>query len=49
MVLLQKMTNKLTTTVTVKDLSESFNDMLMSFSRDYDEIILVLTHTGMNR
>ena len=41
MVLLQKMAKKPTTIVTIKDLSECFNDRLMSLTRDYDEIILV--------
>ena len=40
MVLLQKMAKKPATIVTVKDLSECFNDRLMSLTRDYDEIIL---------
>jgi len=40
MVLLQKITKKPATIVTVKDLSECFNDRRMSL-RDYDEIILV--------
>src|SRR6218665_450225 len=42
MVLLQQMTKKPATIVTVKDLSECFNNRLMSLTRDYDEIILVL-------
>lgn len=47
MVLLQKMANKPATILTVKDLSECFNDRLMSLTRDYDEIILVFdTYTG---
>src|SRR6218665_2988861 len=41
MVLLQQMTKKPATIVTVKDLSECFNNRLMSLTRDYDEIILV--------
>ena len=41
MVLLQKMAAKPATVVTVKHLSECFNDRLMSLTRDYDEIILV--------
>src|SRR6218665_86973 len=41
MVLLQQMTKKLASIVTVKDLSECFNNRLMSLTRDYDEIILV--------
>jgi len=41
MVLLQKMAAKPATIVTVKHLSECFNDRLMSLTRDYDEIILV--------
>ena len=45
MVLLQKMAKKPATIVTVKHLSECFNDRLMSLTRDYDEIILVFdTH-----
>ena len=47
MVLLHKMANKPTTIVTVKDLSECFNERLMSLTRDYDEIILVFDTTGM--
>lgn len=39
---LQHMAKKPTTILTVKDLSEYFNDRLMSLTRDYDEIILVL-------
>jgi len=41
MVLLQKIAAKPATIVTVKHLSECFNDRLMSLARDYDEIILV--------
>ena len=41
MVLLQKMAQKPATIVTVKDLSQCFNDRLMSITRDYDEIIVV--------
>ena len=41
MVLLQKIANKPPTIVTVKDLSEWFNERLMSLTRDYNEIILV--------
>src|SRR6218665_3497837 len=41
MVLLQQMTKKPATIVTVKDLSECFNNGLVSLTRDYDEIILV--------
>src|SRR6218665_1254008 len=41
MVLLQQMTKKLGTIVTVKDLSECFNNRLTSLTRDYDEIIHV--------
>ena len=41
MVLVQLMAIKPATIVTVKDLSECFNDRLMSLTRDYDEIILV--------
>lgn len=41
MVLVQQMAKKRATIVTVKDLSECFNDRLMSLTRDYDEIILV--------
>ena len=41
MVLLQKMAMKPATIVTVKDLSECFNDRLISLTRDCDEIILV--------
>ena len=46
MVLVQQMAKKPATIVTIIDLSECFNDRLMSLTRDYDEIILVLTHTG---
>ena len=42
MVLLQKMAAKPETTVTVKHLSECFNDRLMFLTRDYDETILVI-------
>ena len=41
MVLVQKLSKKPETVVTVKDLSGFFNDRLMSLTRDYDEIILV--------
>ena len=41
MVLVQKMTTKAVTIVTVKDLSVNFNEILMSLTRNYDEIILV--------
>ena len=41
MVLVQKLTKKPATIVTVKDLSASFNDRLMSLTQDFDEIILV--------
>ena len=41
MVLLQQMTKRPATRVTVKALSECFNDRLMSLTQDYDEIILV--------
>ena len=41
MVVLQKMTKKPATVVTVMDLSECFNARLMSLTRDCDEIILV--------
>ncbi len=41
MVLLQKMVKKPATTVTVKHLSECFNERLMSLTRDCDDIILV--------
>ena len=41
MVILQKMTMKPATIMTVKDLSECFNDRLMFLTRDCDEIILV--------
>src|SRR6218665_1989388 len=40
MVLLQQMTKRPATTVTVNALSECFNDRLMSLTRVYDEIIL---------
>jgi len=40
MVLLQKMAKK-PAIVTVKDLSECFNDRRKSLIRDYDEIIIV--------
>lgn len=41
MVILQKMAKKPATIVTVKDLSDCFNERLMSLTREYDEIILV--------
>ncbi|KAK5919141.1 hypothetical protein CgunFtcFv8_023060 [Champsocephalus gunnari] len=41
MVLVQRLSKKPATVVTVKDLSGCFNDRLMSLIRDYDEIILV--------
>jgi len=41
MVFTQKIANKPTTIVTVKDLSECFNERLMSITGDYDEIIFV--------
>ena len=41
MVLLQKMAKKPVTIVTVKHLSECFNDRLMSLTQYYEEIILV--------
>lgn len=41
MVVVQKLTKKPATVVTVKDLSECFNARLMSLTRDCDEIILV--------
>jgi len=44
MVLLQQMTKKSATIVTVKDLSEWFNDRLMSLTRDYDEILVLDTY-----
>ncbi|KAJ8353332.1 hypothetical protein SKAU_G00208990 [Synaphobranchus kaupii] len=41
MVVVQKLTKKPATVVTVKDLSEWFYGRLMSLTRDYDEVILV--------
>ncbi|KAK5911790.1 hypothetical protein CesoFtcFv8_001726 [Champsocephalus esox] len=41
MVLVQRLSKKPATAVTVKDLSGCFNERLMSLTRDYDEIILV--------
>ncbi|KAJ4946949.1 hypothetical protein JOQ06_008992, partial [Pogonophryne albipinna] len=41
MVLVQRLSKKPSTVVTVKDLSGCFNDRLMSLTRDYDDIILV--------
>lgn len=41
MVLLQKLTKKHASVVTVKDLSVYFNDRLVNLTRDFDEIILV--------
>ncbi len=41
MVLLQKMTKKPATILTVKDLSDCFNNRLISLTGDYDEMILV--------
>jgi len=37
----QQMAKKQATIVTIKDLSECFNDRLMFLTRDYDEIIFV--------
>ena len=48
MVLLQQMPKKPATIVTVKDLSECFNNRLMPLTRDYDEIIFVF-HTYRDR
>ena len=41
MILVQKMTTKPATVVTVKDLSVCFNDRLMNLTRSFDEVILV--------
>ena len=41
MALVQRLTKKPATVVTVKDLSVFFNDRLMSLTHDYDEIVLV--------
>ncbi|KAJ8358104.1 hypothetical protein AAFF_G00034000 [Aldrovandia affinis] len=41
MVVVQKLTKKPATVVTVKDLSEWFYGRLMSLTRDYDEVVLV--------
>ena len=41
MVLVQKMTTKTATIVTVKDLSVCFNDRLMNLTRSFDEVIVV--------
>ncbi|KAE8278585.1 hypothetical protein D5F01_LYC23497 [Larimichthys crocea] len=41
MVLVQKLSKKPATVLTVKDLSVCFNDRLMQLTRDYDEVILV--------
>ena len=41
MVLVQKMTTKPATVVTVKDLSVYFNDSLMNLTRNFDEVIVV--------
>ena len=41
MFLVQKMTTKPATVVTVKDLSVCFNDGLMNLTRSFDEVILV--------
>ena len=41
MELVQRLSKKPATVVTVKDLSGCFNDRLMSLTRDHDEIILV--------
>jgi len=48
MVLLQQMIKRPATIVTVKYLSECFNDRLMPLTRDYDEIILVF-HRSFSR
>ena len=47
MVLIQKMTTKPATVVTVKDISVCFNDRLMNLTRSYAEVILSLTHTRL--
>jgi len=47
MVLVQKLSKKAAAVVTVKDLSVCFNDRLMNLSRHSDEVIVVLTHTGL--
>ena len=41
MVLVQKLSKKQATVVTVKDLSGCFNDRLMQITKDFDEIILI--------
>ena len=41
MVLVQKMTTKPATVVTVKDLSVCFSDRLMNLTRSFDEVIVV--------
>ena len=41
MVLVQKMTTKPATVVTVKDLSVCINDRLLNLTRSYGEVILV--------
>lgn len=41
MVLVQKMTKKPATVVTVKDLSECFNDRVLSLTRGFEHVILV--------
>jgi len=41
MVVVQKMTKKAATVVTVKDFSECFNDRVLSLTRGFDHIILV--------
>ena len=41
MVLLQKMTKKSTTIVTLKDLSQYFNEWLMHLTAGFDEVIVV--------
>ena len=41
MVIVQKLSKKTATVVTVRDLSGCFNDRLMQMTQYYDEIILV--------
>ena len=41
MVLVQKLSTKFSSVVTVRDLSECFNDSLLKLTRDFDEAIVV--------
>lgn len=49
MVVVQKLTKKPSSVVTIKDLGRWFYDRLISMTRDYDEIILVFSHIRRTR